>query len=57
MLFEHEEKVLNIYGENVLAKCLFQNWFAKIIFGNFDIEDTLGSGRIFEADAQNKGID
>ncbi|GFV64640.1 histone-lysine N-methyltransferase SETMAR [Trichonephila clavipes] len=44
------KKLTDVYGEGVLTVRQCQNWCAKFISGNFDVEDAPRSGRPVEAD-------
>ena len=39
-----------VYGEGVIGESTARKWFAKFKNGNFDIDDTLRSGRPSEFD-------
>ncbi|GFU57501.1 histone-lysine N-methyltransferase SETMAR [Trichonephila clavipes] len=44
------KKLTDVYGEGVLTVRQCQNWFAKFLSGNFDVEDAPRSGKSVEAD-------
>jgi len=47
---EAREKLLQVYGRNVIQKRQCQNWFARFRDGDFSVKDAHRSGRPSEID-------
>ena len=44
------KKLYDVYGEKSLTERQCQNWFARFLFGDFDLKDALRSRRPTEVD-------